>query len=162
MGPSPQEDADEPYNTPMVPRFIVLLAAAALLIGCQGGLTQASLAGKYKGEMVAAEPSKADENNPAKALADSFGQGMASNMTLELKADGTFTMTALFLPVAGKWSLEGDTVTLKPEKLTSSGDNPSLTLGDNKPVILKATEGGKLLEPVEQSTSEPQFRFKRE
>lgn len=146
----------------MVPRFMVMLAVAAMLVGCQGGLTQASLAGKYKGEMVVAESSKADENNPAKALADSFGQGMASSMTLELKADGTFSMTALFLPVEGKWTLEGDKVTLKPEKVTGMGDNASLTTDSNQPMTLKATEGGKLLEPLDQKANEPQFRFKRE
>ncbi len=141
---------------------MVMLAVAAMLVGCQGGLTQASLAGKYKGEMVIAESSKADANNPAKALADSFGQGMASTMTLELKADGTFSMTAVFLPVEGKWTLEGDKVTLSPNKVTNVGGEGSVSTNIDQPLAFKASGGGKLLEPIGRNASEPQFRFKRE
>lgn len=90
--------------------------ALALALGCQKGITEADLVGKWDGKMVV---NKADAEKTAKAQGLDAKQTQAmmdmmasTNMPLELKDDKSFTFSLGGIPMEGTWVLAGQTLTL--------------------------------------------------
>ncbi|HVL37910.1 MAG TPA: hypothetical protein VM328_00840 [Fimbriimonadaceae bacterium] len=125
--------------------FVALLLAVA---GCSGGT---NVVGKYKAQLNVAA---GKENDPAAA----FAKGMAESMTLELKEDKTFTMTAMMFPVEGTYTVSGSTVTLNPTKIMGmdmselAKKDPNLKK-ENEQMLLRIEDGGKTLVGVDDKQS---------
>lgn len=83
--------------------------------GTSSGKSGNSLAGTYKVAVVMA-PSADGKEDPAKKMAAEMAKMMTDTMSLEMKDDGTFTLTALMMPVEGKWKRNGDSIDFMPEK----------------------------------------------
>ena len=88
--------------------FLLIALLLATLAGC--GPSQQSLVGKYKGELKMPESSKDD---PMAKMGEAM-MGMFS-FDLELKEKDEFTMTMVFIPISGNWSVSGNVVTLTPK-----------------------------------------------
>ncbi len=68
--------------------------------------------GKWTGKVTMPETKKDD---PAAKMAEAFAGMM--NMTLEVKKDKTFAMTAMIVPVEGTWAVSGDKLVCTPTKV---------------------------------------------
>src|SRR5688572_13160664 len=86
--------------------FLLLGILGALVLGCAAG----GVVGKYKAEI---QMSEADKKNPAAGMA----AGLAASITLELKADNTFVLSAMMFPMEGTYTVSGDIVDMKPTKV---------------------------------------------
>jgi len=136
-------------------RKVIQLALGAILlvaIGC----SPVNVVGKYKAKV---EVPKDQKDNPAAALGEGVANAFAQLVTLDIRADNKFSMSML-LPIEGKWSLSGDTLTLTPEsamgmtssnpgtdtmKFTVSDGGKTLTSKDSKPgegVLILVRESG--------------------
>lgn len=112
-------------------RFVPFAALALFLVaGC--GLKKADLVGSYSGEFSLSEEQK---KNPATA--------MLANVkpTLTLKEDDTFVMNVM-VDIEGKWSLDGETVTLNLE--TAMGI--AIPENQQRQLTLAVKDKGKVLE----------------
>lgn len=123
----------------------LVIVAVVALSGCNGGLSEASLVGKWEGKPVAAE-GKADD--PGQKLAEGM-LGAFGGMNLDLKRDRTFHLQMLFIPVEGNWTLAGTTVTLTPTKVMGMpADQMKSKDGKadpNKPMLVQVSPDGKTL-----------------
>lgn len=120
-----------------------LLPFAALVLVLVGGcgLKKADLVGSYSGEFSLSEEQK---KNPATAM-------MANvKSTLTLNEDDTFVMNML-VDIGGKWSFEGQTVTLNAE--TTMG--VVIPDADREAFQLTVKENGKVLEGTLPNTEAP-------
>lgn len=71
------------------------------------------------------------------------------DLTMVLKEDKTYEITDKDLKIAGKWSLEGSTVTFNPESF--SGDDRAKAVDPRaKPNKMDSESGGKELNPQGQ------------
>ncbi|MCX7800994.1 MAG: hypothetical protein N2109_11710 [Fimbriimonadales bacterium] len=96
-------------------RLLALLSLllALALTGC-GASLEKRLVGTYTASFE--QPANA-KNDPASQFARNFAQMLAGSSTLELREDKTFKMTLIAMPIEGKWSLEGNTLSLKAESV---------------------------------------------
>ncbi len=161
-----------------------LALSALLLAGCgkgadtnmAGGTTGSStadeskLVGKYMAEFTL-PPDKKDD--PMAKMAESFVKGMM----IELKADKTYTMTAMGIPIEGKWSASGDKVSLTVEKMMGmskadaqkmNAKNPNAVQGQkaadasDKPQEYIVSDDGNTLTPADQKdASKGTMTFKK-
>lgn len=133
--------------------FAVVLAVFAF--GCKGGVSEDAVVGKWKGEVKMPESAKDD---PMAKMGEAF-MGMMS-MDLDLKADKTFTLTMVFIPIAGDWSMSGNVVTLTPKTVMGmtkeevakqqekEGKKPEA--GMDKPMRLEVQPDGKSMKALDQ------------
>jgi len=113
-------------------RKLLPFAALALVLVAGCGLKKSDLVGSYSGEFSLTEEQKKD---PATAM-------MANvKPTLTLNEDDTFVMNVL-VDIEGKWSLDGETVTLNPE--TAMGI--AVPENQRQPLTLAVKDKGKALE----------------
>ncbi len=113
-------------------RKLLPFAALALVLVAGCGLKKSDLVGSYSGEFSLTEEQKKD---PATAM-------MANvKPTLTLNEDDTFVMNVL-VDIEGKWSLDGETVTLNPE--TEVGI--AVPENQRQPLTLAVKDKGKVLE----------------
>src|SRR5947209_2279679 len=100
---------------------IPIMACLILIIAIAGCANrEAQLVGKWKVKMDVSKQASANTGKPedlGKAMGNAMGAMFGAMINMELKQDHTYTMTVMFFPVEGKWSLSGDTVTLTPEKV---------------------------------------------
>ena len=90
-----------------VARFFLVAVLAVCVCGCSNREKQ--LVGKWTGDLTIPESEK--DNPMAKMV-----QGMMGSLSLELKADKTFSMSMIF-PIEGTWSVSGDTLSLQATKM---------------------------------------------
>ena len=152
-------------------RAFVITTAATLIgfvPGCSGSST--NLVGKWKARMDVPKDN-ADKNNPAAGLAQAMGSAMGSMMSLELKADKSFSMMMVFIPLEGKWSVSGDTLKLDVEKAMGMTKDQFKSMGSaqggdtknlDKPMMLKISSDGKRLTTVKAKPEEQEMVFERE
>ncbi len=76
-----------------------------------GGGLDALVVGKYKGKLDVSDADVAKGKGTRKE-ADDLAKAIGDSMSLELKADKTYLMTA-FMTVEGKWSITGSTINLE-------------------------------------------------
>jgi hypothetical protein len=127
-------------------KFSLLLVMAALLTGCADMLVASpSVVGKYKGEAVPTSTVEPVRN---------IERGLAASASLDIRADKTFHMVAAVVPIDGKWEVEGDTLTLTPDKVLGF---EGIKMQDGK-IQFRVQKGQ--LEPVSKSVGN--FRFVRE
>ena len=140
---------------------LALSTAALALAGCGRSLEQ-QLVGKWKAQLsVKATSSDKPEDQLAKTMVEGFGNMMASAMSLELKPDKTFTQSVMGMPVEGKWSLTGNVLELKTEKVMGMGNiqfEEQTKKDPNATVKMQNSDGmgrytvsadGKTLTPIE-------------
>ncbi len=110
----------------------------------------------------------------AEQFGEAFAAGMAEMMSfsLSIKEDKSFTMTMMFFPIEGHWNQKGDTLWLHPDKVMGmtkeemakmGGENGTVTMKNEEPLILKISNDGKsltALNPKDVSGSEA-LVFKR-
>jgi hypothetical protein len=130
---------------PLVKWIVPVLLLGAL--GC--GTSESSVVGTYTGEAM--------EQKSAGNIANNVFRGLASSMSLDIKADKTFHMVATVIPVDGTWVLSGDTVTLTPERVLGVGGS-DVPAANSKVMKFRVKDGA--LEPLEVN-AENRFRFIR-
>lgn len=133
-------------------RILILVLAVLLATGCYKSM---KVVGIYKMQM---DTPAGKANDPAAAIANALG----SMMTIELKADNTFTM-----PMAeGTYSVSGNKLQLTATKVM--GQDVSKTpaqAGKSKTMEFRIEDGGKTLVPMDQKpkTGKPsETKFVRE
>lgn len=89
----------------MKPVALLIALSCLLLAGCNKGT---DVTGKWTGAVT---PPAGKENDPAAAMA----KKMLGDISLELKADKTYSMTMMFA-IEGTWTQSGSTVTLTMTK----------------------------------------------
>lgn len=72
----------------------------------------AALYGKWTAEV---EMPKHDPSDPGEKMAYEMAKAFASSVWLELKEDGTFTLSMIF-PIEGTWKKDGKKLSLNPTK----------------------------------------------
>lgn len=92
---------------------LVGLVLTLALFGC-GASLEKKLVGRYAASF---DQPAAAQSDPASQFARNFAQMLGGTTTLDLRDDKTFTMTLMAMPVEGKWSLEGNTLSLQAESL---------------------------------------------
>ncbi len=146
----------------------VSVALLLLVVGCSSNLEQ-KLVGKYKGEIGMDPKSEKDD------MAAAFAKALLGNLSLELKADKTFSMS-IMVPVEGTWSVSGDRLLLKVskamgmsvedlEKGAASEGKPAADLEQMKePLEFSVSSDGKTLTAIPKKGQEGQgdLVFKRE
>lgn len=115
------------------------ILALFLVAGC--GLKKSDLVGSYSGEFSLSEELQRDPRTAI--LAD-------VKPTLTLKEDDTFAMNAL-VDILGKWSLDGETVTLKIETVMGVAVPES----QRTPLKFTVKEKGKVLEGTAPDSQVP-------
>ncbi|MFN8140536.1 MAG: hypothetical protein U0R49_12140 [Fimbriimonadales bacterium] len=118
-------------------RFLIW-AIALTLIGC--GASGAQLAGTYTAKLVDKDGKKVDLS--------AAGQG-ESNVSLELRADNSYTMVTAGQSVEGRWQLAGSQLRLNPERTGDSEETKSSELATKK-INLEVSADGKVLTPDTQ------------
>lgn len=118
---------------------------ALLVVGCSA-VTETTVVGKYKGVVL--------EDKGAGTIANNLASGLASSMSVEIKPDNTFHMVMAVVPVDGKWSLDGATLTLTPDKVLGIGRS-DVPVGSAKPMKFRVVEGR-----LEPSSTGPESRFR--
>lgn len=113
-------------------RILFALVVLPLLVAAGCGLEKPDLVGSYTGEFSLTED---QQKNPATAMLATV------KPTLTLKEDDTFVMNVL-VDIAGKWRLDGETVTLNME--TTMG--VAIPENQRKPLTLTVKDRGKALE----------------
>jgi len=91
--------------------FYAVLLAALVVAGCGGGLEK-KVVGSWKIDSAKSDLGTSKMKSDAEKK---MAEAMASQMTLELKADKTFTLTFI-MPLNGTWALTGSKVVLTPDK----------------------------------------------
>lgn len=95
----------------------VLLVMVAALAGCSDPEKQ--VIGRWK-----VQPPSNTQAQPGDPAGQAMAMAMLSGIKLELKEDHTFSLQ-MFVPVEGKWALEGETLTLTPEKIMGVAGGPT-------------------------------------
>ncbi len=140
---------------------IALVAIAAT--GCKN--RDSALVGKWKASMP--KSTGADSKNPLSGLGDAF----ASMMSVEFKADHTYSMTMMIIPMEGNWALSGNTVTLTPTKIMgktieelqkSSNGSFKATSDNNKPMDLTLSGDGKTMTIADPKSGQQALTFQKE
>jgi len=90
--------------------LVGLVVAAAFVVGCGGGDLAAKIPGTWK--MQIDSSGMAEKDKAMVEMAKSF----LSSMSITLKEDKTAELTAMGQSEKGKWSLEGDKITITAEK----------------------------------------------
>jgi len=145
-------------------KYLILLVAVVLLVvGCQPAPPQATapveqakpevaILGTYKGEYSDKQKARWKEQNLKTA-----------EVSIILQADGKFRVDSKFITdtaqsvfsASGKFSLEGDKLTLIADKLLEDGEERPV---DPTPVVFTVTESGKkLISPPEQVSRDLSF-----
>jgi len=96
-------------------RNVLLFAlAVTTLAACSKPV---DVVGKWTGKMDLGEISKSDK--PEDQFGKKFAQGLADSfkVDLELKADKTFDMNLIFMPIEGTYTVSGSELTLTPTKV---------------------------------------------
>lgn len=118
-------------------RFLIW-AIALILVGC--GASGSQLAGTYTAKFVDKDGKKLDLS--------AAGQG-ESNVTLELRADNTYTMVTAGQSVEGRWQYTGTQVRLNPERGDQGEESKASELATKK-INLEVSADGKVLTPDTQ------------
>ncbi len=116
------------------PNTLILLVAVLAIStsnGCKGG--ESRVIGKWK----ATEMSNGGKTEPIPAEA----KNLPSSFSLELKSDHTFALD-IIMKLEGKWALEGDTLSLTPEKVAGL---PGMNSEDKKAFKATINSDGKKL-----------------
>jgi hypothetical protein len=129
-------------------RLEVIGAIAVMAIGCAP--SERTVVGRYRGEAVS--------DKSAGTVANNLAKGFSSTMSLELRGDKTFHLVAMVVPLDGKWSMSGDTLTLTADKVMGfeRSDVPVAT-GQ----VMKFRFSGGKLEPL-GTGPERRFKFVKE
>jgi len=80
---------------------------------------------------------------------EQMGKAFAESLVLEIKKDGTFGLTAMFVPITGKWTQDGNTLVLKPDTvfgLQAADKNSDWTVQGE--IKLRISPDGKQLEAL--------------
>lgn len=152
-------------------KCVPLLALAALLVvGCNksastGATSPAEVKKSYVGKWVGnPEMPKVDKQDPSAEMAAGMMKMMGS-IQLEFESETRFKMTMLGMPIEGKVTQEGDTLTLQPETLM--GMTPEEARKDSsmkmeeKPIKLKLSADGTKLSSIPEKKEEPVLVFER-
>lgn len=102
------------------------------------------------------------------------------SMSLNIDEDGTFEMTAFYMPFEGSWVRDGDDIILTPETVmgftadqqeelkeameaqSEEGSNVTTSFnGDWEPMTLRVTEDGSALVVIKQKEDEMELVFRR-
>jgi len=130
--------------------LVGLAIALALSVGC--AKSGANLVGNWKGSLQLPKSS----NAAADGMANAMVSAMASNITLNLKGDGTFSMNMIF-PIEGNWSVTGSKLSLIPTKLMgmsvddmkkqqpANGSTMAASSSAQKPLVFDVSADGKTL-----------------
>jgi hypothetical protein len=110
-----------------------------LIAGC--GLQKSDLVGSYSGEFSLSEEQQRD---PRTAILANF------KPSLTLKDDDTFVMNAL-ADIGGKWSFDGETVTLNIETVAGVAVPES----QRSPLSFTVKDNGKVLEGTAPDNQAP-------
>jgi len=94
--------------------FCAIVLAVFVLAGCKGGLEK-EVVGTWKADAAKSELGPATASESDKKMAEA----MLSQMSLEIKADKTFTLTFI-MPLNGTWALTDNKLVLTPEKKAGS------------------------------------------
>jgi hypothetical protein len=136
--------------------WLVLAGLSVALVASCGG--PASVVGKYKAKVES--PAGQSKDNPGQALGEGLANALASSMTLELKADHTFSMTMIF-PIEGTWSMSGSDVTLSPQSVMGMKPDEGKSKS-NEPMVFAASADGKTLTAKAEKPGEGKLTFVRE
>ncbi|MBC8063992.1 MAG: hypothetical protein H7Y17_04125 [Chlorobia bacterium] len=139
----------------LIALFLCVVAIAT--VGCKGAPSQSNLVGKWKGEVKM--PATTKDDPMAK-----MGEAMLGMFTfdLELKAENKFTLTMVFIPIEGEWSMSGNVVTLTPktvmgltpdefakEQAKQKNNTTSKTEDMRKPIRLEVQADGKSMKALD-------------
>lgn len=124
-----------------------VLVGVGLVGGCKPKLAS-KLVGRY---MSMSKPPAAT----GPAIAGQPVEPLGTTSTLELRKDGTYSMTLATMPMEGTWAVDGSTVVLTMQKflghsmdeLRKEGSLPN-TNGLDKPLRFTASEAGDTLTRV--------------
>lgn len=128
--------------------FLFLVAFAAF--GCVPGESQ--VVGRWKGDVKLTEQER-------QAPFSNLANGLASSVSLNVKSDHTFEMTALVVPVEGTWAMSGNRVTFTPKEVFGYKDTRKSA---SNPFTLEIGSDGMSLRPVEEKNADSRLFFRKE
>lgn len=147
-----------------------LALAALIVVGCNkststGATSSAEAKKSYVGKWVGnPELPKADKQDPGAEMAAGMMKMMGS-IQLEFESETRFKMTMLGMPIEGKVTQEGDTLTLEPETLMGmtpeEAKKDSSMKMEQKPIKLKLSADGTKLSSIPEKKEEPVLVFER-
>ncbi|HEY0868616.1 MAG TPA: hypothetical protein VGE01_14625 [Fimbriimonas sp.] len=131
-------------------KHALVLAAALAAFGCTP--TESMLVGRWEGDVRLAPPER-------QAPLSNLANGFAAAISLNVKPDHTFEMTAVLVPVEGTWKAEGRRVTFTPNEVFGYKGNDPANQG---PFTLELSPDGRTLQPAVKSDRESRLFFRRE
>ncbi len=137
----------------------LIVLFALLVAGCKAG-GDAAVVGKWKGAVKMGDNGKKDD--PGAKMAEALASMMS--MDVELKADHTFSLSMMMMPIEGSWSMSGNRVSLTPKtvagmspedfnKKNSSKGSLQQTSSFDKPLELELQPDGKTMKAVSEKPS---------
>lgn len=125
-------------------QLAALLIAFVAMSGCGGGA--GSVVGKWKGSI---ESGGAKKDDPAGKLAQAFGDMMGAAISFEFKSDKTFTGSIIF-PIEGTYTVEGNKVSLKVEKMAGMAPKAG-DANNDKPLVFTIAPDGKTMSAKDET-----------
>lgn len=124
-----------------------VVLAAGLVIGCSGG----SPVGVYEldtdhlnQQMDKMEAEAKNETEKAGiAMGRSLMEGLMSSMEIELKEDGTATISAMGMPTSGTYKLDGNKVTFNMDGGSANGGFSEMTYNGAKGTLTAKSPPGE-------------------
>ncbi len=125
--------------------IVGMVLAAGFVAGCSGGSPVGTYEldkdhfNKQMDEKEAA--AKSETERAGIALGRSFAESMIGSMEIELKEDGTATVTAMGAPTTGTYTVEGNKVKLSMSGATATGGFGEMTYNGMKGTLSASNPG---------------------